>query len=53
MIDHNAEVLRLLELEERLTKRTKIDSYYPDTGPLRRERCGEEQFGSLGRASSV
>ncbi len=32
-----AEVLRLLELENKLTKRTKIDSYYPDTGPLRRE----------------
>lgn len=35
--DPNLEVLRLLELEQRLTQRTKIDSYYPDTGPLRRE----------------
>jgi hypothetical protein len=32
-----AEVLRLLELENKLTKLTKIDSYYPDSGPLRRE----------------
>ena len=32
-----AEVLRLLELESKLTKRTKIDSYYPGSGPLRRE----------------
>jgi hypothetical protein len=29
--------LRLLELENKLTKLTKIDSYYPDSGPLRRE----------------
>jgi phage terminase large subunit-like protein len=32
-----AEVLRLLQLEEKLTKYSKIDSYYPDAGPLRRE----------------
>jgi phage terminase large subunit-like protein len=31
-----AEVLRLLQLEDKLAKRTKIDSYYPDSGPLRR-----------------
>lgn len=35
--DPHAEVLRLLELERTLSKRTKIDSYYPDSGPLRRE----------------
>jgi hypothetical protein len=35
--DPNAEVLRLLELEQRLSKRQKIDDYYPDIGPLRRE----------------
>jgi phage terminase large subunit-like protein len=32
-----AEVLRLLELENKLVKRIKIDTYYPDSGPLRRE----------------
>jgi phage terminase large subunit-like protein len=32
-----AEVLRLLELESKLAKLTKIDGYYPDSGPLRRE----------------
>jgi phage terminase large subunit-like protein len=32
-----SEVLRLLELKEKLEKRVKIDSYYPDSGPLRRE----------------
>jgi len=31
------ELLRLLELEQKLVKRTKISSYYPDSGPLRRE----------------
>ena len=35
--DANSEILRLLELESRLAKRTKIESYYPETGPLRRE----------------
>jgi phage terminase large subunit-like protein len=35
--DPHAEVLRLLELEHRLSKRLKIDSYYPDSGPFRRE----------------
>jgi len=35
--DPNAEVLRLLELEHQLSKRQKIDDYYPDYGPLRRE----------------
>jgi phage terminase large subunit-like protein len=33
----NAEALRLLETEARLAKRSKIASYYPDSGPLRRE----------------
>jgi phage terminase large subunit-like protein len=37
LIDPNAEILRLLELESRLAKRSKIDAYYPDSGPLRRE----------------
>jgi hypothetical protein len=32
-----AEILRLLELESRLAKRSKIDAYYPETGNLRRE----------------
>jgi len=32
-----AEILRLLQLESSLAKRNKIDSYYPDSGPLRRE----------------
>ena len=31
------EVLRLLTIESELVKRTKIDTYYPDSGPLRRE----------------
>jgi phage terminase large subunit-like protein len=35
--DPNLQVLRLLELERTLAKRRKIDSYYPDSGPLRRE----------------
>jgi phage terminase large subunit-like protein len=36
-LNPNAEILRLLELEVRLAKRSKIDGYYPDSGPLRRE----------------
>ena len=32
-----AEVLRLLELESKLVKLSKIESYYRDSGPLRRE----------------
>jgi phage terminase large subunit-like protein len=36
-IDHNAEILRLIELESRLSRQCKIDAYYPDSGPLRRE----------------
>lgn len=35
--DPAIEALRLLELRQRLEKRSKIDAYYPDTGPLRRE----------------
>jgi phage terminase large subunit-like protein len=35
--NQTAEILRLLQLESKLTKLTKIDSYYPDSGPLRRE----------------
>jgi phage terminase large subunit-like protein len=35
--DPHQEALRLLELERRLSQRTKIDSYYPDSGDLRRE----------------
>ena len=35
--DPHAEVLRLLELERELTRRNKLDSYYPDAGPLRRD----------------
>jgi phage terminase large subunit-like protein len=35
--DPHAEALRLLELERTLRQRSRIDSYYPDTGPLRRE----------------
>ena len=37
MNPNEAELLRLLELEQKLVKRTKISSYYPDSGPLRRE----------------
>jgi len=35
--DPHQEALRLLELERRLSQRTKIDNYYPDGGDLRRE----------------
>src|SRR6516225_11240412 len=35
--NQTAEILRLLQLESKLTKLTKIDTYYPDSGPLRRE----------------
>ncbi len=35
--DPHAEVLRLLELERELTRRNKLDTYYPDAGPLRRD----------------
>jgi phage terminase large subunit-like protein len=35
--DPHIEVLRLLELERQLAKRIRIDDYYPDSGPLRRE----------------
>jgi phage terminase large subunit-like protein len=35
--DPHAEALRLLELERTLRQRSRIDSYYPDAGPLRRE----------------
>lgn len=36
-LNPNAEILRLLELESRLSKQIKIDAYYPDSGSLRRE----------------
>jgi len=32
-----AELLRLLQLESSLAQRNKIDRYYPDEGPHRRE----------------
>jgi phage terminase large subunit-like protein len=35
--DRSREVARLLELERTLRKHTRINDYYPDTGPLRRE----------------
>jgi phage terminase large subunit-like protein len=38
-----AEVLRLLALEDKLSKRTKIDGYYPDSGALRRELYPQHQ----------
>jgi phage terminase large subunit-like protein len=31
------QVIEILEADQRHKKRTKIDSYYPDSGPLRRE----------------
>lgn len=35
--DPAQEALRLLELKRQLAKRRKLDTYYPDSGPLRRE----------------
>ena len=48
-----AEVLRLLELQQKLEKLTKIDSYYPDSGPLRRSLYPKHcAFFEAGRNSS-
>lgn len=35
--DPTQEALRLLELQRQLERRRKLDSFYPDNGPLRRE----------------
>lgn len=45
------EALRLLELQQQLAKRRKLDSYYPDNGPLRRELYSKHlQFFEAGAA---
>jgi phage terminase large subunit-like protein len=36
-LDPNLELVKLLELERHLAQRTKVEAYYPDAGPLRRE----------------
>lgn len=44
------EALRLLEARERLRARRKLDTYYPDDGPLRRDLYGKHlQFFRAGR----
>lgn len=48
-LDKKREVLRLLEAKARMLARRKLDTYYPDDGPLRRELYAKHlQFFQLG-----